>query len=107
MSVYTTMSRCAHPTELGSHFSCLQCQCGEFLDRPGPGSWVCRGCGKSTDLTDRLLQLQELGEEVERAGAEEVGEVLGRLEREEGVHANHWLRLRGNIRYCDLMKVNN
>ena len=101
------MSRCAHPTELSSHFSCLQCHCGEFLDSPGPGSWVCRGCGRSTDLTDRLLQLQELGKEVDRAGPGEVGEVLGRLEREEGVHANHWLRLRGNIRYCDLMKVNN
>ena len=68
---------------------------------------MCRGCGRSTDLTDRLLQLQELGEEVERAGPGEIGEVVGRMEREEGLHANHWLRLRVNIRYCDIMKVHN
>ena len=42
---------------------------------------------------------------MDRVGEEEVEEVVRRVEEEEGVHPNHWIKLRLNIRYCDLMKV--
>ena len=51
------------------------------------------------------MLLEELGEAVATAGEQEVTAVVERLETVPGVHDHHWLRLRANIRYCDLLKV--
>jgi hypothetical protein len=61
----------------------------------------CTGCGEWPE-PGRVV---ELGVAVETAGPAEVEALVEAVEREPGVHPHHWLRLRANIRFCDLMKV--
>jgi len=34
---------------------------------------------------------------------DDIKQLVDQVDKVEGLHANHWLRLRANIRFCDLM----
>ena len=97
--------RCSDPTEGGSFFSSLQCCCGGFAIRKEDEIWQCSLC--ASDLPEMFSQeamVSELGRLLESTStAENINQLVDQLDKVDGLHDNHWLRLRSNIRFCDLM----
>ena len=102
-----TCPRCSDPSEGGSFFSSLRCSCGGFAIRQEESdAWKCSLC--ASDLPEMFSQeamVSELGRLLEESTstAEDINQLVDQLDKVDGLHDNHWLRLRSNIRFCDLM----
>ena len=101
-----TCPRCSHPSEGGSFFSSLQCRCGGFTIRQGD-TWTCSMCASEmVEMANLEATVGELGRLLESISTcEDIDRLAEQVDKVEGLHDNHWLRLRSNIRFCDLMMV--
>ena len=63
--------RCSQESELGLHFSSLQCSCGGFFSTKVPSnkSHLCSLCGNNADLSERLRKVTELSLRLAEDGA--------------------------------------
>ena len=103
-----TCPRCSDPSEAGSFFSSLQCTCGGFATRQEDNTWKCSLCASDLpDMASREAKVGELGRALELISTgDDINKLADQLDKVEGLHDNHWLRLRSNIRFCDLMAAN-
>ena len=104
-----TCPRCSDPTEGGSFFSSLQCKCGGFAIRQDEvGTRRCSLCESNLpEMESRDALVEKLGRTLELIStAGDINQLVDQVDKVEGLHANHWLRLRANIRFCDLMAGN-
>ena len=67
----------------------------------------CSMCSSETiETANREATVGELGRLLESISTEkDIDRLADQLDNVDGLHDNHWLRLRSNIRYCDLMMV--
>jgi len=101
-----TCPRCSDPTDGGSFFSSLQCCCGGFAIRQeAETQWQCSVCGSDlSDMASQEAMVDKLGRALELTTTmDDIKQLVDQVDKVEGLHANHWLRLRANIRFCDLM----
>ena len=97
--------RCSDPTEGGSFFSSLQCCCGGFAIRKEDEIWQCSLCASDLpDMASQEAMVAELGRALELTTTmDDINQLVNQVDKVEGLHTSHWLRLRANIRFCDLM----
>ena len=58
-------------------------------------------------MESRDALVEKLGRTLELTStAADINQLVDQVDKVEGLHANHWLRLRANIRFCDLMAGN-
>ena len=63
--------RCSDPTELGTHFSSLQCSCSGFYSSRVPQQLdlhLCSSCGESRDLSVELTRVAQLSQQLDEQG---------------------------------------
>ena len=106
-----TCARCEDPSEAGSFFSSLRCAvggCGGFAIKQEDQTWKCSFCEKdSPEMANREAMVEDLGKQlVDTNSIENICQVVDLVDKVDGVHANYWLSLRANIRFCDLITSN-
>jgi len=85
-------SRCSQESELGLHFSSLQCSCGGFFStRLNSRSHLCSRCGNDADLSARLQKVNELSLRLAEDGA--TAEVEEAIDKLAGCHSTFHLRI--------------
>ena len=58
-------------------------------------------------MASREGKVGELGRALELISTgDDINKLADQLDKVEGLHDSHWLRLRSNIRFCDLMATN-
>ena len=107
-----TCARCEDPSEAGSFFSSLRCAvggCAGFAIKQEDQTWKCSFCEKdlTAQMASREAMVENLGMQLEDTNSiENICQVVDLVDKVAGVHANHWLSLRANIRFCDLITSN-
>jgi len=114
-------TRCTDPTELGSHFSNLQCDCGGFYTRHTEEKetkknikeyetmedgmevnkcpHVCSDCDKLVDLSKQLKEVTKLSHHLDTYGYSE--ELEDAFQSIPGCHPNFYLTLQLNRMFVD------
>ena len=87
--------RCSDPTELGSHFSSLQCQCGGYYSKQTDNNSptkdnICSDCGIGVNLDPILKRVSSIASQIEEFGYSEKLEQL--VEEIPGCHLSFHLR---------------
>ena len=58
-------------------------------------------------MASREAMVEDLGKKLEETNStDNICQVVDLVDKVDGVHANHWLSLRANIRFCDLITSN-
>ena len=104
-----TLCRCCDPSELGCHYSSLQCPCGGFYSqtlaggdrRQGGGEHLhlCSSCGAHASLHVALGKVAHLASQLEEGGWKE--ELEQEMEQIPGVHRSHHLRIQIYMDFLD------
>ena len=106
-----TCARCEDPSEAGSFFSSLRCGvggCVGFAIKQEDQTWKCSFCEKDLpEMARTEAMVEDLGKQLEdTSSTDNICQVVDLVDKVAGVHANHWLSLRANIRFCDLITSN-
>ena len=97
--------RCLDPTELGSHFSSLQCQCGGFFREtdnfpPINPNHICSDCGISVNLDPIFKRVSSIASQIEEFGYNEKLEEL--VEAIPGCHVTFHLRHHVDLAFLEM-----
>ena len=96
--------RCSDPTELGSHFSSLQCQCGGFFtetDNTSPTKDnICSDCGISVSLDPILERVYIIASQIKEFGYNEKLEEL--VDAIPGCHVTFHLRHHLDLAFLEM-----
>ena len=99
--------RCSDPTELGSHFSSLQCPCGGYFDGfPEPNKnnptkdGICSDCGNQANLDPILERVCNTASQIEEFGYNEKLEEL--VEAIPGCHPTFHLRFQLDLAFLEM-----
>jgi len=94
--------RCKDVTELGSHFSSLQCSCGGFFSSQDKTGFICSLCGDCQDLSEKFQQFEEIESNLPSISGETVAEVCRIIEDDPMIHAHYYLRTKIYMKYIDM-----
>ena len=96
--------RCKDATELGSHFSSLQCPCGGFFSDKTCNwyEFICSHCGKCQDLSEKFKQVEEIESKLVSSSKETITELCKFVEDDLMIHSNFYLTLKLYMKYIDM-----
>jgi len=100
--------RCGDVTELGSHFSSLQCPCGGYyyqtIKDPQRHATICSKCEKCMDFTDKFLEFKEIESNLFSASAQNISELCDVIEADKEIHDTFFMKTKACMKYVDIFQ---